>query len=71
MRGQVASLLPPEARCAYEIVVDGLTLEAVENAMRAGLEAAAGPGVVQITAGNYGGKLGPHHIRLHDLLARA
>jgi formylmethanofuran--tetrahydromethanopterin N-formyltransferase len=71
MRGQVASLLPPEARCAYEIVVDGLTLAAVENAMRAGLEAGLGPGVVQITAGNYGGKLGPHHIRLHDLLARA
>ena len=27
-------------------------------------------GVVQITAGNYGGKLGPHHIRLHDVLTR-
>jgi formylmethanofuran--tetrahydromethanopterin N-formyltransferase len=67
----VASLLPPEARCSYEIVVDGLTLEAVQNAMREGLRAGAGPGVVQITAGNYGGKLGPHHIRLHDLLARA
>jgi formylmethanofuran--tetrahydromethanopterin N-formyltransferase len=71
MRGQVASLLPAEARCAYEIVVDGLTLQAVENAMRAGLDAGLGPSVVQITAGNYGGKLGPHHIRLHDLLARA
>jgi formylmethanofuran--tetrahydromethanopterin N-formyltransferase len=71
VRGQEASLMPPEARCAYEIVVDGLILEAVASAMRAGLEAAAGPGVVQITAGNYGGKLGPHHIRLHDLLARA
>jgi formylmethanofuran--tetrahydromethanopterin N-formyltransferase len=70
VRGQVASLLPPEAHCSYEIVVDGLTLQAVENAMRAGLHAAAGPGIVQITAGNYGGKLGPHHIRLHDLLAR-
>jgi formylmethanofuran--tetrahydromethanopterin N-formyltransferase len=69
--GQVASLMPPEARCAYEIVVDGLTLEAVASAMRAGLRAGLGPGVVQITAGNYGGKLGPHHIRLHDLLAGA
>jgi formylmethanofuran--tetrahydromethanopterin N-formyltransferase len=69
--GQVASLMPREARCAYEIVVDGLTLEAVASAMREGLRAGAGPGVVQITAGNYGGKLGPHHIRLHDLLARA
>ncbi len=68
--GQVASLLPSEARCSYEIVVDGLTLEAVEDAMREGLRAGAGPGVVQITAGNYGGKLGPHHIRLHDVLGR-
>jgi formylmethanofuran--tetrahydromethanopterin N-formyltransferase len=71
MIGQVDTLMPPEARCAYEIVVDGLTLEAVANAMHAGLRAGTGPGVVQITAGNYGGKLGPHHIRLHDLLARA
>ena len=69
--GQVDSLMPREARCAYEIVVDGLTLEAVASAMREGLRAAEGPGVVQITAGNYGGKLGPHHIRLHDLLAGA
>jgi formylmethanofuran--tetrahydromethanopterin N-formyltransferase len=70
VRGQVASLMPREANCAYEIVIDGLTLEAVARAMREGIRAAARPGVVQITAGNYGGKLGPFHIRLLDLRDR-
>jgi formylmethanofuran--tetrahydromethanopterin N-formyltransferase len=70
VRGQLATLMPPEASCAYEIVIDGLTLQAVENAMREGLIAANHLGVVQLTAGNYGGKLGPYHIRLFDLLKR-
>ncbi len=71
LRGLVATDLPPEVECGYEIVVDGLTLEAVERAPAQGTRAGAGqPGVVQITAGNYGGKLGPHHIRLLDVLAR-
>lgn len=70
VRGQVPTLLPPEANCAYEIVIDGLSLDAVQCAMHAGIHAAARPGVVQITAGNYGGKLGPYHIRLLDLIGR-
>lgn len=71
LRGLVPSDLPPGAECGYEIVVDGLTLEAVERATAAGIRAAlAMPGLVQVTAGNYGGKLGPHHIRLHDVLDR-
>ena len=60
--------LPPGVNCAYEVVLDGLTLDAVGEAMRRGVEAAAGPGVVRVTAGNYGGKLGPHHLHLHQLL---
>ena len=70
LRGLVPSDLPPEAECGYEIVIDGLTLEAVERATAAGLRAGALPGVVQMTAGNYGGKLGPFHIRLVDVLSR-
>jgi len=72
LRGMVPTGLPPEVRCAYEIVIDGLTLEAVERATAAGIDAGArsGKGIVAITAGNYGGKLGPFHIRLHDVLAR-
>ena len=53
-----------------EIVLDGLTLEAVERATAEGIRAGCRPGILQITAGNYGGKLGPFHIRLHDTLRR-
>jgi formylmethanofuran--tetrahydromethanopterin N-formyltransferase len=70
LRGLVPSDLPPEVLCAYEIVIDGLTLSSVEAATAVGIRAAIKPGVVQITAGNYGGKLGPFHIRLHDVLER-
>ena len=52
-----------------EIVIDGLTLEAVEEAMRVGMTAAAKPGIKKIAAGNYGGNLGQYHIKLHQLLA--
>ncbi len=69
LRGLVESALPEGAGAVYEIVVDGVDLAAVESAMRAGLHAAALPGVLKITAGNYGGKLGPHHIHLHRLLS--
>ena len=54
-----------------EIVIDGLNRGAIEDAMRVGIDAACRPGVVEITAGNYGGKLGKHHFRLHDLLTTA
>ncbi len=72
LRGLTPSDLPADVRCVYEIVIDGLTLEAVERATAVGLVAAAQParGVVSITAGNYGGKLGPFHIRLHDVAER-
>ena len=51
-----------------EIVIDGLTLDAVETAMARGLEAAAAAGATKIAAGNYGGKLGQYHIKLRSLL---
>lgn len=70
LRGLVGTQLPGAVRCAYEIVIDGLTLGAVEAATVIGIRAAARSGIVEITAGNYGGKLGPFHIRLHDVLAR-
>jgi formylmethanofuran--tetrahydromethanopterin N-formyltransferase len=64
--------MPELARCAYEIVIDGLTLEAVERATAAGLHATLhhGESVVAVTSGNYGGKLGPFHIRLRDVAER-
>jgi len=71
LRGQVKTALPEGANAVYEIVMDGVDLAAIETAMRVGVRAACLPGVLQITAGNYGGKLGPFHLHLHKLLAEA
>ena len=68
LRGVVPSELPDGVNATYEIVIDGLTQEDVENAMRIGVRASCIDGVKRITAGNYGGKLGPHHFHLHKLL---
>lgn len=62
--------LPAGTGAMYEIVIDGLSADAVAASMRAGLHAAAAcPDLTLITAGNYGGKLGPHHFPLRDLLS--
>ena len=69
LRSLVKSELPVGCQAVYEIVIDGLNFKAVQSAMRHGLHAAAAsPGVLRITAGNYGGKLGKHHYHLRDLL---
>ncbi|WP_029630237.1 formylmethanofuran--tetrahydromethanopterin N-formyltransferase [Zavarzinella formosa] len=70
LRGIGKSELPDGVNAVYELVIDGLDLYAVEDATRAGVQAACGPGVVRISAGNYGGKLGPHHIRLHEVMRK-
>jgi formylmethanofuran--tetrahydromethanopterin N-formyltransferase len=62
-----------EIGCVMEIVIDGLTEADVGAAMRVGMEAAVAigraGGLLRISAGNYGGKLGPYHFHLHRLLA--
>jgi formylmethanofuran--tetrahydromethanopterin N-formyltransferase len=68
-RSGVSSAVPADANSVLEIVVDGLDRAAIEQALRLGLDAACRPGIVEISAGNYGGKLGKHHFRLHDLIA--
>ena len=62
------SRVPEGVDCVMEIVIDGLDAAAVEEAMRRGTRAAAAAGAVQISAGNYGGKLGQFHFGLHGLL---
>ncbi len=69
LRGRVESKLHKDANCAYEIVIDGTSEQAVGAAMAAGLRAAAGHGILTITAGNYGGKLGKFHFHLRKLLS--
>lgn len=69
LRGRVPDTrLPESVTCVLEIVIDGLDKEAVIESMRRGIQAAAGEGIVQITAGNYGGNLGQFQLRLHDIL---
>jgi formylmethanofuran--tetrahydromethanopterin N-formyltransferase len=72
LRGAVNSALDPDIASVLEIVIDGLTSEAVAAAMREGIAAIIklGPkrGAVRIGAGNYGGRLGPHHFHLKELL---
>lgn len=69
LRGMVKSALPDGVNAVYELVFDGVDLESVREATRVGVRAACIPGVRRITAGNYGGKLGPHHIYLREVLA--
>lgn len=60
--------LPEEVSCVLELVIDGLDETVVAESMRLGIRAAVREGVVQITAGNYGGNLGQFHLGLHDIL---
>lgn len=72
LRPLTDSVLPPDVTAALEVVIDGLTESDVAHAMRVGILAACSTGLdhglCAITAGNYGGKLGPFHFRLHEVL---
>ena len=68
LRSRVETQLPAEAGAVYELVIDGLSEQAVSQAMRAAIQAACQPGVLRITAGNYGGRLGPYHLHLHQIM---
>jgi len=68
LRGVVETALPDEVESVLEIVIDGLSVDAVGAAMAAGARAACGPGIVRLGAGNYGGRLGKHLFPLRPLL---
>lgn len=68
LRGRVESKLHREANCAYEIVIDGTSEQAVGQAMTVAARAAAGEQILTISAGNYGGKLGKFQFPLRTLL---
>jgi len=63
-----ASKVPENVNYIPEIVINGVSMQAVKEAMKAGIEAALSvDGVVKISAGNYGGKLGDYNIYLREL----
>jgi formylmethanofuran--tetrahydromethanopterin N-formyltransferase len=68
LRGQVKSALPDNVSAVYEIVIDGVDEASISQAMAVGIRAACRPGVTGITAGNYGGNLGPFHFHLRKVL---
>jgi len=61
------SKLTSDVGCVYEIIIDGLSPTAVRDGMSVGLWAACRHPILRIAAGNYGGKLGKHLIRLHEV----
>ena len=73
LKGQTKTELSPEIESVMEIVIDGLIAEDINQAMRVGIEAACslGPqnGIRRISAGNYGGKLGPFLFHLQEIMA--
>jgi formylmethanofuran--tetrahydromethanopterin N-formyltransferase len=63
-----ASKIPENVNFIPEIVINGVSMQAVKEAMKAGIEAALSvDGVVKISAGNYAGKLGNYKIYLREL----
>ena len=72
LRGATRSELTPEVGAVLEIVIDGVTDGDVREAMRVGLRAVcdlgSGAGILRVSAGNYGGKLGQFHYKLRELL---
>jgi formylmethanofuran--tetrahydromethanopterin N-formyltransferase len=71
LRAVTTSALPDDVDCVLELVLDGLSEASIRRAMRAGITAACRPGIRAITAGNYGGKLGPHQFPLRELMSGA
>ncbi len=72
IRGIVKTQLAPDTGCVMEIVIDGLAESDIRDAMRVGMQAVCKMGkkrgIQKITAGNYGGKLGPFHFRLREIM---
>ncbi len=72
LKGQVDSELSDEIGSVLEIVIDGLDEESINKAMRVGIEAVCSyglkKGICRVSAGNYGGGLGPHHFHLRKIM---
>jgi formylmethanofuran--tetrahydromethanopterin N-formyltransferase len=71
LRPITSTALPEGVNAVLEIVFDGLSADTIGAAMRAGIAAACRPGVLAISAGNYGGKLGPYHFHLRQIVGQA
>jgi len=68
LRAITTTALPDTVNSVLELVINGTDAEAIASAMRLGISAACRDGVVSISAGNYGGKLGPHHFHIRKIM---
>jgi formylmethanofuran--tetrahydromethanopterin N-formyltransferase len=72
LKGATNTELSPEIESVMEIVIDGIGFDDIAESMRVGIQAICdlgeSSGVKRISAGNYGGKLGPHHFKLHEIM---
>jgi formylmethanofuran--tetrahydromethanopterin N-formyltransferase len=68
LRSVTRSALPEGVNSVLEIVINGVDAPSISSAMKAGIGAACRDGIVSISAGNYGGKLGPHHFHLRTIM---
>jgi len=68
LRAVTQTALPEGVNSVLEIVINGTDAPAIATAMKSGIDAACRDGVVAISAGNYGGKLGPHHFHLRKIM---
>lgn len=70
LRGKIKdSGVPMEVNSIPEIVINGISIDAVKDAMKAAMNSIKDVnGVVKISAGNYGGKLGRYKIYLRELV---
>jgi formylmethanofuran--tetrahydromethanopterin N-formyltransferase len=69
LRAITNTALPEGVNSVLEIVLDGLDFRSIAKAMQTGIDAACRDGVHSITAGNYGGKLGPYHFHLRKIMS--
>ncbi len=60
------SELPPNVRSVMEIIINGRDLSSIIRATQAAIAASVNtPGLLRISAGNYGGRLGKSFVYLH------
>ena len=71
LKGITKTNLDKDIECVLEIVVDGINEKDIALAIKKGISIICkkfNKGIKSISAGNYGGKLGPFHFHLRDIM---
>ena len=72
LKSVTESNLPSDVNCVMEIVINGLTFDDINEAIKKSIQSISKlkikKDIVAISAGNYGGKLGQYHFHLRKVL---